>query len=84
MSIKVVIDVSIVEALATQSGYARMSEKDRTTIVKRCQKGVNQSKLKTAEVQTEGELQGVHLIPVKIVFKWLLDDNHLSPVNPVH
>ena len=72
--IELVIEMTTGESFATQAGYARMSGLSKQAISKRCQ-GVNQSELKTTEVQTEGGLQGVHLIPAKIVFKWMIKDN---------
>jgi hypothetical protein len=72
--IELVIDTATGAAYATQSGYARMSGKDRTTIVKRC-KGCEQDAVKTAEIQTLGGLQGCELIPADVVFKWLMRDN---------
>ena len=72
--VELVIDTATGAAYATQSGYARMSGKDRTTIVKRC-KGCEQNTVKTAEIQTLGGLQGCELIPADVVFKWLMKDN---------
>ncbi|HLO51628.1 MAG TPA: hypothetical protein VK211_24655 [Kamptonema sp.] len=72
--IELVIDTATGAAYATQSGYARMSGKDRTTIVRRC-KGCERNTLKTAEVETAGGIQGCELIPANVVFKWLMRDN---------
>jgi hypothetical protein len=72
--LELVIDTNTGEAFATQSGYARMSGKDRTTIVKRCQ-GCEPETIKKAEIITAGGLQGCELIPAKIVFRWLMKDN---------
>lgn len=72
--IELVINTQTGEAFATHSGYARMSEKDRTTIVKRC-KGCEPGMIKNAEILTPGGLQGCELIPAKLVFKWLMKDN---------
>jgi hypothetical protein len=38
-------------------------------------KGVESNELKTAEVLTPDGLQGVELIPAKIIFKWMIKDN---------
>jgi len=72
--IELVINTVTGAAYATQSGYARMSGKDRTTIVKRC-KRCEQNTIKTAEIQTAGGIQGCELIPADVVFKWLVRDN---------
>jgi hypothetical protein len=72
--IELVIDTLTGEAFATQSGYARMSGKDRTTIVRRCQGCVDKG-IKTAETLTPGGLQRCVLIPADTVFDWLLVDN---------
>ena len=68
--IELVIDTATGEAFATQSGYARMSGKDRSTIVKRC-KGCEPGTTKNAEILTLGGLQGCELIPAKTVFAWM-------------
>jgi hypothetical protein len=72
--IELVIDSETGEAFATQSGYARMSGLSKQAVSKRIQ-GVNQVDIKTAEIVTDGGLQGVNLIPAKTVFKWLIKDN---------
>lgn len=72
--IELVIDIVTGESFATQSGYARMSGKDRTTIVKRC-KGCEPGTIISAEIVTSKGLQSCELIPSKLVFKWLLKDN---------
>ena len=38
-------------------------------------KGVESNELKTAEVLTPDGLQGVELIPAKIIFRWMIKDN---------
>lgn len=72
--IELVIDTVTGESFATVSGYARMSGKDKSTISRRLQ-GVDPTELKDAEIQTAGGLQGVVLLPGKLVRKWLLKDN---------
>lgn len=71
--IELVIDTCTGEAFATQSGYARMSGKHRSTIVKRC-KGCESGRVANHEVQTAGGLQGCELIPADLVYDWLLND----------
>lgn len=73
--IELVIDEQTGEAFATQAGYARMSGKDRTTIVKRCQRLSELSQLKSAEIDTGYGIKVCELIPAKLVFKWALKDN---------
>lgn len=71
--IELAINIETGEAFATQSGYARMSGKDRSTIVKRC-KGCESGVIKSAEILTAGGLQGCELIPADLVFDWLWND----------
>jgi hypothetical protein len=72
--IELVINTQTGEAFATQSGYSRMSGKDRTTIVRRCTGCVSDG-IEMAEVVTGGGVQRCVLIPAKLVFKWLIKDN---------
>ena len=72
--IELVIDVSTGEAFASQSGYARMSGKDKSTISRRLSL-VEFDNVKTAEVLTTQGLRTVALIPAKTVFKWMIKDN---------
>lgn len=72
--IELVINEQTKEIFATQNGYARMSGLTKQAISKRI-KGVNQTEIKTAEIQTLGGLQGVNLIPASLVFEWSLKDN---------
>lgn len=75
---------------STQSSYARFSNKDRSTIVKRCSeletidvedisKGVNKftgALIKTKlPLSSNGGLQEVILVPAKIFGRWLAKDN---------
>jgi len=65
------------EAFATLAGYSRMSGIAKNTLANRLSrgyKGVHKSSLPTAEIQTHGGLQGVHLLPADTVFDWLLGD----------
>jgi len=73
--IELVINTQTGEAFATQRGYTRMSGLSKQAISKRCSQGVNQSQIKTAEIQTPGGIQGVNLIPARLVFKWAIKDN---------
>jgi hypothetical protein len=72
--IELVIDTSTGEAFATQAGYARMSGVSKQAVSKRFL-SVNQEGLKTAEIVTASGLQGVNLIPAKLVYRWSLKDN---------
>lgn len=72
--IELVINCETGESFATLKGYMRMSGKAKSTISERV-KGVRLEYIKDAEIHTPGGLQGVRLIPAKIVFKWLLKDN---------
>lgn len=66
------------EAFATLAGYSRMSGIAKNTLANRLSrgyKGVHKSSLPTAEIQTQGGLQGVHLLPADTVFDWLVQDN---------
>lgn len=72
--IELVIDTRTGEAFATQSGYARMTKKDRSTIVKRC-KTCEPGTIKTAEIETATGLKTCELIPASLVFKWALKDD---------
>ncbi|WP_107670356.1 hypothetical protein [Cyanothece sp. BG0011] len=72
--IELVIDVNTGESFATVSGYARMSGINRTTVQMRV-KDVNSDLAKTAEIQTQGGLQGVRLLSEDLICEWLPKDN---------
>lgn len=72
--LELIIDTITGEAFATVNGYSRLSGKAKSTIYKRL-KGVHISNVKTAEIKTEGGVQGVRLIPSKLIFKWAIKDN---------
>lgn len=72
--LELVIDIETGEAFATQSAYSRMSNVAKNTISMRV-KGVQSDLIKSAEILTPGGLQGVQLIPAKLVFQWLIKDN---------
>jgi phage antirepressor YoqD-like protein len=71
--IELVINTITGESFATISGYARMSDKDKSTISRRYQ-GVAESERKATEIQTGGGLQGVALIDGKLAMSWLAKD----------
>jgi hypothetical protein len=76
--IELFIDRKTGEAFATLAGYSRMSGIAKNTLANRLSrgyKGVHKSSLPTAEIQTQGGLQGVHLLPADTVFDWLVQDN---------
>lgn len=72
--IELIIDRVTGEAWATVRGYARMSGRDASTVSRRT-KGDAPEAIKQAQIQTEGGLQGVALIPANICFKWAIKDN---------
>lgn len=75
--IELIIDTQTGEAFATQAGYARMSGISYPTVKKRVErlKGGDRIKLKKAEIETPGGLQGVTLLPADLVFDWMFEDN---------
>lgn len=73
--LELVIDTQSGEAFATIRGYARMSGKDHSTIVRRVQKLGASDQVKTAEIDTPGGLQGGALIPESLIRKWIIKDN---------
>lgn len=81
--IELVIDTRTGESFATQSGYARMSGKSKSTISERISRGVRLGDVKEGEIQTAGGLQKITLIPVKDVIDWLLTDYHQTPVQQI-
>lgn len=76
--IEIVINTETGESFASISGYARMAGKAVNTIakrVKRGSKGLDNSLVKTAEIQTAGGVQGVHLVPESFIAEWIPKDN---------
>jgi hypothetical protein len=76
--IELIIDRVTGEAFATIRGYARMSQKAQSTVQSRLDRmpeGERKTLTKEAEIQTAGGLQGVHLLPATLVFKWAIKDN---------
>ena len=72
--IELIINTETGESFATVRGYARMSGKTHTTILRRL-KVVDPESLKQAQIQTAGGLQGGALIPEDLICKWLPKDN---------
>ena len=68
--LEVYIDNQTGETFTSISGYARMGNKDRSTISRRY-KGVASELQKTAEVPTAGGVQGVALICEELIVDWL-------------
>lgn len=62
------------ESFATVRGYARMSGRDVSTISRRL-KGVASDLVKDAEINTQGGIQGVVLIPEELITDWIVEDN---------
>ncbi|BBG58009.1 hypothetical protein [uncultured phage] len=72
--IELIIDTQTGESFATVRGYARMSGKTHTTILRRL-KVVTPDVLNHAQIQTAGGLQGGALIPEDLICRWLPKDN---------
>ena len=72
--IELIIDTQTGESFATVRGYARMSGKSHTTILRRL-KVVDSEVLNHAQIQTAGGLQGGALIPEDLICQWLPKDN---------
>ncbi len=73
-TVELFVNTDTGESFASIRGYARMSGKDVSTISRRFE-GVAQNHKKTAEIQTEGGLQGVALISEKLISIWIVKDN---------
>ena len=73
--IELIIDTQTGESFATVRGYARMSGKTHTTILRRL-KVVDSDVLNHVQIQTAGGLQTVALIPEDVICQWLIKDNH--------
>lgn len=74
LGVELVIDTDTGEAFATQAGYCRMSGISKSTISTRM-KGVQENIIRSAEILTAGGVQGVRLIPAKLVYRWMRKDN---------
>ena len=72
--IELIINTQTGESFATVRGYARMSGKTHTTILRRL-KVVDSEALNHAQIQTAVRLQGVYLIPEDLICQWLIKDN---------
>ena len=72
--IELIINTETGESFATVRGYARMSGKTHTTILRRL-KVVDSDVLNHAQIQTAGGLQTVALIPEDLICQWLPKDN---------
>nr|QNL31596.1 MAG: hypothetical protein [Bacteriophage sp.] len=72
--IELIINTETGESFATVRGYARMSGKTHTTILRRL-KVVTPEVLNHAQIQTAGGLQGGALIPEDLICQWLPKDN---------
>ena len=72
--IELIINTETGESFASISGYARMSGKTHTTILRRL-KVVDSDVLNHAQIQTAGGLQGGALIPEDLICQWLPKDN---------
>ena len=76
--IELVINTKTGEAFATLAGYSRMSGIAKNTLANRLSrgyKGVHKTSLPTAEIETGGGVQGVHLLSADIVYDWMFEDN---------
>lgn len=72
--IEIFVDTRTGESFASVSGYARMANKDKSTISRRL-KGVAQNPSKTAEIQTVTGIKTVALVPEDLIAEWLPTDN---------
>ena len=72
--IELIINIETGESFATVRGYARMSGKTHTTILRRL-RVVTPEVLNHAQIQTAGGLQGGALIPEDLICQWLIKDN---------
>jgi hypothetical protein len=72
--IEIYIDTTTGESFASQSGYARMANKDKSTISRRFECVALETK-KTAEVSTGVGLRSVALITEDLIVEWLPKDN---------
>ena len=75
--VEILIDTVTGESFASVKGYSRMSGKALSTISERL-KGVRNNEQKTAEVYTDGGLQGVRLISEDLICEWLPKDNPVA------
>ena len=75
--IELIIDTQTGESFATVRGYARMSGKTHTTILRRLtMSGLREKGLEQAQIETASGLRTVALIPEDVICQWLIKDNH--------
>ena len=72
--IELIIDTQTGESYATKRGYARMANKDESTIRRRI-RTADLKVIKNAEILTAGGLQGADLIHERTIAEWLPKDN---------
>lgn len=72
--LELVIDTQTGEAFATIVGYARMVNRNKSTISRRL-KTVASDKFKMSEMLTSTGFKTVALIPADLVYDWSLEDN---------
>ena len=72
--IELIINTTTGESFASVSGYARMAEKDKSTISRRL-KTVASNTEKKAEIVTTTGLKTVSLISEEQISEWIVDDN---------
>jgi len=73
--IELYIDTVSGETFASIRGYARMADRDESTIRKRLKKSAELSSIETAKVPTVGGLQGAALITEAMIAEWIVTDN---------
>lgn len=71
--LELVIDDSTGEVFATIRGYARMVNKNESSI--RSRLGARDDELKTAEIPTNKGIQGARLIPESLITEWIVKDD---------
>ena len=75
--IELIINTQTGESFATVRGYARMSGKTHTTILRRLtMSGLREKGLEQAQIETASGLRTVALIPEDLICQWLIKDNH--------
>lgn len=72
--IEIFVDTMTGESCASVSGYARMANKDKSTISRRLGR-VAESTVKTAEIETVTGIKTVALVTEDMIAEWLPKDN---------
>jgi len=72
--VEIIINLETGESFASISGYARMANKDKSTISRRLST-VASSDNKTGEIQTQQGLRTVALISEDLITEWIIQDN---------